>query len=454
MRCLYKAIAALLRLLTLGRWNSSRPLEGNAATMTTYEKLRWAAKFYGRPISEPEKGKGIREYFAKHSLEGFAAGTAKGQSPGAGAASEVDAQPQPVLTLGLAGDILPSHNISAQNTGHFFADIIDFYLGTDLRYANLESPIVADRPVSIPSLDMTAPPMMNNSTEVFDLLHMADKGINVFSTANNHALDQGEGGLRSTLEFLDSRGVAHTGCARSPLEAAQTCITELRGQRVAWLSWTFSLNKQERPAGHEYLVNHLRINLPDCDVSPILAQVQCAREQAGLVVLCLHWGLEYEAFPLASQIDLAHRLLEAGVDIIVGNHPHGLQPAERYVCADGRETLALYALGDLVSDMPQVAFSALTAVARVELMPAPGGHLRISKAEVKPLYAYRHLDEQGRCISLRLLDFARLSQQLASGSTSYHAGDGTAAFTRRQMREVRRLRAALDNIMPAADRIV
>jgi poly-gamma-glutamate synthesis protein (capsule biosynthesis protein) len=456
MHHLLRALFSLVRVVTGGRIRASRkrPMEGNAATMGVREKLWWAYKFYGQPVTEPQSNAGIRAHFASHSLAGFAeeADSAE-EASSVGQASSVkwaDKTEPSQLTIVLAGDILPSPNINAISATHIFDDLKDDYLTADLRYANLESPIVATRPVCWPDENITSPPRMNNSEEVFDLLYRDGSGINVFSTANNHSLDQGVSGLLTTLDFLDRRGAVHTGTARTPAERDAILVTEANGIRVAWLSWTFSLNREQAPEGQEHLVNHLRLNVPGCDITPIERQVRSAREQYGadLVVACLHWGLEYESFPQQHIIELGHRLIETGIDIIAGNHPHGLQPAERYVyqastgqtpTGKRRAGLISYALGDLVSDMPQAGNSALTAVIRVSLERAANGTVVITDAQVKPLYSYRRFDAAGTCVELRLLDFCALQRRVTKGDLT-----GSPSLSLQQAIEITRLGTLLD----------
>jgi poly-gamma-glutamate synthesis protein (capsule biosynthesis protein) len=459
MHHLIRALFSFVRLVTGGRIRASRkrPMEGNAATMGVREMLWWAYKFYGKPVTEPQPDAGIREHFASHGLEGFAEQADLAGQAGLAQPTDLAQQADPAkqadktgpsrLTIALAGDILPSPNINAVSAARLFDDLEDTCLTADLRYANLESPVVATRPVCWPDENITSPPRMNNSEEVFDLLHRSGSGINVFSTANNHSLDQGAGGLLATLDFLDRRHATHTGTARTPAERDAVLVTEANGIRVAWLSWTFSLNREQLPEGQAHLVNHLRLNLPGCDIAPLERQIRSARERYGadVVVACLHWGLEYESFPQRHVIELGHRLVEAGVDIVVGNHPHGLQPAERHVyetpAGRMRSGLVIYALGDLVSDMPQAGNSALTAVAHVDLARAADGSVAITDARMRPFYSYRRYDAEGSCVELRLLDFRALQRRIADGDLV-----GSPPLTSQQVAEVVRLGTLLDTL--------
>ena len=363
MELLLKTLSRLIFVFTLGRLRYSRPIEGNSLHMNWGEKFWYAYKFYGHPIYEPEHNKGIREHFEEHPIEGFNKTSLSDES----------------LTIGLAGDLLPCPDFPATPSGHL-ADVVSFFTQADINCANLESPVARRQPKSILPKSIASPPGMNNSPEaVLYLLQGALRqqgtpSVTVFSTANNHSLDTGVEGVIETLDFLDETGARQVGMARNAAERDALLLLEVKGFKIAFLSWTFGLNNNTLPEGQEYLVNTLRLNLPNVDISPLASQVQEARQRgAEFVVLCLHWGLEYEGFPLVSQIETAHRLAECGVDVICGNHPHMLQPAERYVWGEQRECLIAYALGDLLSPYPSLHASAITAVMQVTLVRQSDG---------------------------------------------------------------------------------
>ena len=496
---IFRAFAALIHLVTLGRLRHSRPTEGNALTMTLGDKLWWGYKFYGHPILEPQKDKGIREYFREHPITGFAAPSPEGQKD-AGAKAAVpgpegladaapsdarpsdarpsgaqpssprpddgqpdDARPstshpnnaqstasqppdQAVITFG--GDVLPAQSLGTMSTRHLWDQVSDFFFEADFRCANLESPVVRSLPLSCPTEDITTPPGLNNAAAAVALLAQEGAGINVFSTANNHALDQGVEGLLATLDFLDEAGLTHVGTARTALERDAFPLLEAGGIKVAFLSWTFSLNGHSLPEGREYLANVVRLNVPDIPLDPIVRQARHARQRgADVVVLFAHWGLEHEVFPLACQMETGHRLVEAGVDIIAGNHPHAPQPAERYCYRDAagrqRDGLVLYALGDLVTQFPEVGVSALGALARVRLVRQPDSQVAICSAELKPVYAYRYPAAGTPPTDMRALDFATLRQRLQKGDL-----DSDPVLSLDQVKAIQKLIPVQEDVLP------
>lgn len=153
---------------------------------------------------------------------------------------------------------------------------------------------------------------------------VADAGYDACSTASNHALDNGSGGVASTLDALDAAGVRHAGTARSAREAATPTIVEAGGVRVGLLSYTYGLNGYELPAGQPWLVNLI-------DPARVRADARAARAAgAEFVVASLHWGDEDVTEPSPQQRQLAGALLAAPeVDLILGSHAHVVQPIER-----------------------------------------------------------------------------------------------------------------------------
>ena len=439
-RQLIQVLSNLVHVVTLGQMKYSRATEGNALSMKLGDKVWWAYKFYSHPIFEPEKGKGIREYFKAHPISGFAEASFDGVDPS-------DSKAADRATITFAGDILPATSVRADNTTHFWDDVSEFYLNADLRYANLESPVAKGVPIIIATEDMTSAPHMNNSADTVSLFTLEGKGINIFSTANNHALDHGIDGLINTLDFLDEAGLPHVGTARNQEEKDLFPILEVNGIKVAFISWTYSLNNQTTPEGQDYLANVLRLNIPGIDISPIALQARQARERgADVVVACLHWGLEYECFPLSSQIETGHRIIEAGVDIIAGNHPHGSQPTERYCYrdADGNERagLIMYALSNLVDEFPKEGLSALGAFVRVQLIRLPNAQVVIRSAEHRPFFAY-HYPSYKEPTDIRVLDFIKLKQRLQAGDL-----DSDPRLGPEQIAMIKRLIPVQEDLLP------
>ena len=416
-------------------WSGARPLEGNAGHMDADEKYWWGYKYYCGPIEDEEPGSGLERYFHDQDLD---------LSPRDGFAEEAR------MTLSAGGDILAHSGLNAETTGALWDDVRDFYFSGDVAYANLETPVAPSMPPSYIPKSILVSSALNNSPEMFDRIVDDGKGINFFSTANNHCLDQGEAGLRETLDFLDKRGYLHVGTARSPEERDAVVMVERNGVKVAFISFTSSLNWSGLPEGKEYLANYVRLNKPDTDLAPVAKQVEAARGAgADAVVALVHWSLEFESYPARNIVDMGHKLVELGIDIIIGNHPHNVQPIERYGYLDkttgkSREGLILYALGDLLSIHRTLPNSRLACLARIRITKGKANGVdcvRPTSLEVLPVYLHVR-KSKGECTDYRVLDFRKLAGELHSGIDRFRLG-------RARTREVFRLESLMKRVLPS-----
>lgn len=391
------------------------------------------------PMERGEKDKGLEAYFAAQDLafplpDGFVR------------------ESSVVLTAG--GDLLASRDADQDAVTALWDEARDFLFDADLCCANLETPVVPSRPASYLPEHMSRNFALNNTPAMFDVFHQGGRGVTVFSTANNHSLDMGEDGLRETLAFLDQKGCTHVGTSDSERERDDVPVVEKNGVRIVFLSYTYSLNGKKIPEGKDHLVNYVRLNLPAVDLSLIERHVRIARleKKADFVVACLHWSFEFESYPFPSLIETGHRIMDLGVDVILGNHAHGIQPLEKYVHDDPlsgqrKEGLIVYAMGDLVACTEKFeAFtpnSRLNDLVRLEIskgslagVPAT----RLSGLGIRPM-VFRTLYEKGRCTDYRLLDLKKLLGELDAGVDRWNL-DATG------IAEVRRLGRLARKILP------
>jgi poly-gamma-glutamate capsule biosynthesis protein CapA/YwtB (metallophosphatase superfamily) len=394
-------------------------------------ELCWVGwKMLKHPIERGEKGKHIEEYFAAQDLV---------FSPPQGFSRTSSA----VLSAG--GDLLSSRDANPENTQHLWDESKDFLFSADVCCANLETPVVPSRAATFLPKKMRKHFALNNSPQMFDIFYQDGKGINVFSTANNHCLDMGAEGLLETLDFLNSKGCAHVGTSSSAQEQEDFPIIEKNGVRLAFLSYTYAVNGKKIPEGKEYLANYIRLNKPDTDLSMIERHVRKARleKKADFVVACLHWTREFESYPLQSLIETGHKIMEFGVDVIIGNHAHGVQPLEKYTYTDPftgqvKDGLIAYALGDLLSctekDEKSTPNARISNLLRLEIsqgslagMPAT----RITDLKMQPMIFYTKREDD-RCTDYRLLNLKRLLNELEAGTNRLN-------YTSAEIVEVQRL---------------
>lgn len=173
---------------------------------------------------------------------------------------------------------------------------------------------------------------------------MLKLGFNLISLANNHTLDKGEEGVHSMLRFWRNKEsknseIYSTGSFESAdaKDKIQQKILQKNGISYAMLAYTYGTNGIPLPQGKEYLVNVYTKEMLKNDIKAI-------RHKVDLLIVSIHWGVEYTHKPTKEQREIAQFLANLGVDIVIGNHPHAIQPIERI-----GNTLIFYALGNFLS---------------------------------------------------------------------------------------------------------
>jgi poly-gamma-glutamate synthesis protein (capsule biosynthesis protein) len=172
-------------------------------------------------------------------------------------------------------------------------------------------------------------------------------GIDILGTANNHCCDRGKTGIERTISILDSLGLKHMGTYATAESRAKTYPLMLRhnGITVALLNYTYGTNGN--PIYAPNMVNVI-------DTALIRHDLLVARDSMpDKIIIFMHWGTEYERLPNASQKEIASFCLHNGADIIIGSHPHELQPMEIFSMGDSlqkREVMVVWSLGNYVSN--------------------------------------------------------------------------------------------------------
>lgn len=207
--------------------------------------------------------------------------------------------------------------------------------GADYAVVNLETPVSGG--------NYSGYPMFNAPDSYVDALR--DAGFDLFLTANNHTLDRGDAGLKKTIHLLDSLGLDHLGTYVNATERTRRLpmIAEVKGYRVGMLNYTYGTNGLKTKA--DVVVDYI-----DRDV---IAQDVKALRNAGaeIIIANMHWGEEYHLQPVASEKSMADYLTSLGVDVIMGSHPHVVQPVEtRTNPITGTPVQVIYSLGNFISN--------------------------------------------------------------------------------------------------------
>lgn len=178
---------------------------------------------------------------------------------------------------------------------------------------------------------------------------LSNAGFDLLLLANNHILDKGGNGVIRTLSILDAEGITHTGAYRNAVDRVERMplIKNINGLEIAFLSYTYGTNTYD--AASPVIIDRIKRDV-------IAEDVRKAKEKgAEVVCVCMHWGNEYEQLPNNNQSAFAEYLKSIGVDIVVGCHPHVVQPINvDFAASKGRGFAVVYSLGNFISNQNDI----------------------------------------------------------------------------------------------------
>jgi poly-gamma-glutamate synthesis protein (capsule biosynthesis protein) len=253
------------------------------------------------------------------------------------------------VRLAAVGDVLVARTVPQRLAAHgpawFWERLGDAWTGADLRFANLECPVCTDgRPV-LKRFCFRAVPEQARAV-------LQAGAVEVVALANNHAWDWGRTGLAQTLGHLRAWGIAAAGAGRGRAQAVAPVRLTRSGLRVAVVAYTDWTPEDYIPSDDEP-------SLATLDETTLSAELGSAHAEADVLVVSVHWGNEYVDQPTDRQRSLAHAMVEAGADLVLGHHPHVTQPVEVY-----RDRPIAYSLGNAIFDRsgPRVSNGLLLSV--------------------------------------------------------------------------------------------
>ena len=286
-------------------------------------------------------------------------------------------KPSNKLSMVMAGDCLIhrfvyTDALRSDGTYSFddmFTEVAPLIKGYDLAFYNQES-IIGGK-----SLGLSAYPRFNSPEEIGDT--MVNLGFNLVSLANNHTMDKGEKGVINSVNYWKTKpGVYYTGQAISNEDRENNIkIEEKNGIKYAFLSYTTVTNGLLPPSGKEYLTNIYSKEKAKRDIDSV-------KNKVDLIIVSMHWGEEYTTNPNSNQKQVAKELSEMGVNLIIGNHAHSIQPVEMI-----NDTLVFYALGNFISaqDTPDKQTGALVTLT---INKDQNGKITFKDVKANLLYTY------------------------------------------------------------------
>lgn len=257
------------------------------------------------------------------------------------------------VTLGATGDILLHKRLydkartsdGSFNFDNMFQNIEHLFDEDHLIIVNQESIIGGEE------LGLSDFPHFNSPVEIGHKLK--DMNVDIANIANNHILDHGERGIKKSIENWEQIGLPYVGAYKSQEDQETLRIIHKNGLRICFLSYTKGLGGKKLPKGKEYLVNHYGQTrfAGHRDVAGTRRLIDSIKKKdlADVIVLSIHFGKEYQMLPTSYQLETANNLADAGADVIIGHHPHVVQPFNYLLDSKGRDTFVAYSLGNFFS---------------------------------------------------------------------------------------------------------
>ena len=234
----------------------------------------------------------------------------------------------------------PIYNQAAARTSegydfsYAYENFDDIISAPDVAILNQETIISTEHNVS-------TYPMFNSPVEVGE--EMLELGFDVFNIATNHSIDCGEKGLISAINFWKGKNAITCGAYLNKEDYSDIPMHEVNGVKIAYLGFTESTNGLSLPSDSEVIL------VRASEETRLQQRIIDAKAVADVVVVNAHWGNEYTHEPTDTQRQLAGKLASWGADVIIGTHPHVIQPVEYINNEDGSRTLVAYSLGNFIS---------------------------------------------------------------------------------------------------------
>lgn len=314
------------------------------------------------------------------------------------------------VTLVATGDIL-MHNTqiaSGQQADgtfqfdSFFAPVRSLIQYGDYASTNFEAAMAGQHS------GYTGYPKFNSPDEMAATLKEA--GYDLVVTSNNHILDRGFSGAIRTMGVLRNAGLDIVGTYQSQEEKNSFLIKDLDGIRVGYLAYSYGTNGIPVPKEHPYFFNFL-------NKETILKEVNQLRPKVDVLVLVLHWGVEYSLQPTKEQQELSRIFLGAGVDVILGSHPHVIQPME-VMRINNKDKLVIYSMGNFIGDQRGVERNS-GAIFNISFeKDVSQGKTVLKSVSYTPTYSHSYRGDKGR-LCFRVVAVEDTIRKIQEGKDPY-----------------------------------
>lgn len=313
------------------------------------------------------------------------------------------------VSIRMVGDVLLHTPVSDSglmedgnyNYDHLFANVKNDIESADLAIVNQEV-ILGGR-----ELGLSGYPAFNGAYEVGDAI--VNAGFDVVLHATNHALDKGRTGVLNCINYWKTHHLEMgvVGINSTSEEQDNIYVYEKNNIKIAVLNYTYGTNGISMPSDMPYAVNLI-------DKDKIAKDVEKAKSISDFIIVCPHWGTEYTHTETETQIDLAQFMAELGVNLVIGTHPHVIEPIKWVEAFNGNRTLVYYSLGNFINATSEygtgVADRMVGGMADITIERDENGKVSIVDYGVVPLVT-QMLTGTGQITTYKLSDY---SEELAS----------------------------------------
>lgn len=296
------------------------------------------------------------------------------------------------VSISVTGDIMchsVQYNYARVSADSFnfdseFSEIKPYLDQADFCFGNLET-VTAGKKAGYSGY-----PLFNSPDAFIKALKAA--GFDLLSTANNHAVDRGETGIRRTIEQLKLNHLGYNGTFVSERDRDSIRIFDIKGIKIAFLAYTYGTNGNPVPGGKDYLINLI-------DTIKIRNDIRSAREKGiDIVLVHYHFGEEYQRLPDSYQKEIVGRTIYYGADIIIGGHTHVLQPISFFKTnkAELDSGFVVYSMGNFISNQ-RWRYSDGGAILSFSLTKnVKTGYVHLKEVDYLPVWVYKGDTREGR----------------------------------------------------------
>ena len=325
------------------------------------------------------------------------------------------------INIAVIGDIM-CHNTQFQDAydrgtdsydfTYVLEDVVEYLEKPDLTIGNLETTLAGK------TIGYSGYPTFNTPEALAQ--NLKDLGVDILSTVNNHCMDKGIKGLKSTIDELDKWGFYHTGTFKTKEDSEKPLIVEKNGIKFGIVAYTYGTNGITVPSDYSFSVNLIDKDKMARDIERV------KKENVDVIIAIMHWGIEYQTEPNAEQKDLADFLFDHGVDIVLGGHPHVLQTMEKREIEldDGtkKDGFIVYSLGNFISGQVKT-YTKQSVILNIGLTKHNNSDaekkITIDDVSYVPVYMY---DSKASSKRYKLLDIRKNMKAYEDGESSISKG--------------------------------